>query len=331
MDHNQFEPIGAGEASPDGCDRAKFGVIAIGGISVSILHNLHRHLSFPLRTIAIDTDADTLQRISADKKIKVGCGSVRKRDSQGVRILSDAVVTEIADAVAGLDMVLLVVGMGGDSGAGIAPVVAKVLRQQNIPTLGFAVEPFDFEGEGRQEIAQTGILDLGGHGHALIPIRSNDMALVIDKNDSFDSVMALAPMAFIQLCRSVTNSISPLPAGCVGVVFDDLAHLILSHDDDHCAFGFGSASGIHGAQAATELAINHPFLGQRRLQQASAALVAIEGPPNLFYMRDSKDMLLRVRNVLPPDSWYLYSIVTAEPDDGHDFRVSILAVGIREI
>lgn len=325
------EPISAGEASLVDCDRTKIGVIAIGGISRSILRNLHNRLTYPFRTIAIDTDADSLQRVSADRKIWVGCGPVRERDPHGVRILSNAVVPEIADAVAGLDLILLMAGMGGGAGTGISPVVAKVLRQQKILTLCVAVAPFDFEGEKRQKAAQLGIHDLGTHGHALIPIRNSDMALVVDQNGGVDSAMAHAPLAFIQICRSITNSMAPQPDYLGGVDFHDLKRHILS-PVGHGAFGFGSASGIHhGVQAATELAINHPFLGQRRLQQASAVLVAVEASPGLLFLRDSKDVSSRIRSVLPPNSSVLYSNVYTKPDDGHDFRVSILASGIQEI
>ncbi len=325
------EPISVGEGSLVDYDRTKIGVIAVGGISRSILRNLHSRLTYPLRTIAIDTDAESLQRVSADKKIEVGCGSVRERDPQGVRILSNAVVHEIADAVAGLDMVLLVAGLGGGAGTGISPVVAKVLRQQNILTLCVAVASFDFEGEKRQKIAQSGIHDLGTQGNALIPIRNSDMALVVDQNGGVDSAMAHAPLAFIQICRSITNSMAPQPDYLGGVDFHDLKRLIMS-PVGHGAFGFGSASGIHhGVQAATELAINHPFLGQRRLQQASAVLVTIEASPGLLFLRDSKDVCSCVKSVLPPNSSVRYSNVYTKPDDGHDFRVSILASGIQEI
>ena len=124
------EPIYASASPLDDYDRTKFGVIAVGGISRSILRNLHKRLPYPFRTIAIDTDADALQRISADKKIRVCCGLVRERDPQGVRILSNAVVSEIADAVAGLDMVLLVAGMGGGAGTGKSFVLRQLVDQR---------------------------------------------------------------------------------------------------------------------------------------------------------------------------------------------------------
>lgn len=92
-----------------------------------------------------------------------------------------------------------------------------------------------------------------------------------------------------------------------------------------------SSQSVSSSTAATDLAIGHPFLGQRRLQQASAVLVAIEGTPNALQARDSISIMLRVRNLLPPDSWAFYSRVSTQPDDGHDFRVSILACGIQEI
>lgn len=95
-----------------------------------------------------------------------------------------------------------------------------------------------------------------------------------------------------------------------------------------CAFGFGSASGVNGPEAAARQAICHPFLGQGRLKRSTAALVAIEAAPNALFLRDSKNIMFKVRSHLPPEAYIVYSTVSTAPEDGSDFRVSILASGI---
>lgn len=234
---------------------------------------------------------------------------------------------EIAHAVAGPDIVLLVAGMGGGAGTGVSPVVAQVLQEQNILTLGFAISPFSFEGERRHNTAQRGVRALGSHALGLIPVRNSDMEAAVDENALMESVMAQAPLAFIELCRSIANSVSR-PDCITGVNLADLRHLVLGRPG-HCAFGFGSASVAQGACVAADLAMDHPFLGLSSLQRASAALVAIEVPFHGLFLREARDIMLQVRQQLPANADILYSSVPAQPRDAHKFRVSILASGIQ--
>lgn len=310
-------------------DFPKIGVVAVGDISRSILSELASSLPYLHRTIAINTDASALHQVKADRKIRVGNFSLPSHAPQLAKFHAKLIIPEIIDAVAGLDMVLLVAGMGGGAGTGISPVVARVLRAQNILTLGFTLSPFDFEGEQRHKIAQLGIRELGSLVHALNPIRNSDIELAVNDNDSLESVMTHAPLAFIQLCRSITNSVAT--EGCsVGIDFEDLRHLILGKEGQ-CAFGFGSASGVNGAQTAVDLAMSHPFLGQGRLQRASAALVAIEAPLNALFLREAREIMFQVRRQLQPNADIIYSSVSTMPVNRGDFRVSILVSGIRGV
>lgn len=278
-------------------DFPKIGVVAVGGISRSILSDVASKLPYLHRTIAIDTDANALQQVHVNRKVRVGNFAPPSHDPQLAKFHARSIIPEIVDAVAGLDMVLLVAAMGGGAGTGISPVVAQVLREQNILTLAFTLSPFHFGGEQRHKIVQSNPTHF--------------------------------PLAFIQLCRSITNSVA-IQDCITGIDFEDLRHLILGKEG-HCAFGFGSASGVNGAQAAADQAMSHPFLGQGRLQRASAALVAIEVPPHALFLRETRDIMLQVRRHLPANSDILYSSVSTTPVDRGDFRVSILASGIQDV
>lgn len=134
--------------------------------------------------------------------------------------------------------------------------------------------------------------------------------------------------ATIQLCKSIANSVTR--CDLVGIDIQDLL-FILSQEGD-CAFGFGSTPSVNGAQAAARQAIDHPFLGQRRLQQSSAALVAIEAPPQVTraILREAKIAMNYVRAQMLPNPYIIYG-VTVNPDRSHEFMVSILASGIQKI
>ena len=319
-------PTNAVEVADSGWDIPKVGVVAVGGLATAILGKLAGRLPYLGLSIAIDTDVHSLHRVKADRKLLLGDGKAPYLNPHAAHLAAQLSIQEIADALAGLDMVLLLAGMGGAAGAGIAPIVARILREQNILTLAFATLPFSFESQRRQQIAQAGIRELGVHVNALLPFPNETIAQVAGADASFASVSSQAPLAFNQLYRGILNPVCR--PGWVNIDFEDLSHILLSQKGD-CAFGFGSASGMDGAAAATRNAIDHPLLGQHRLRRASAALVAMTAPPGFLMARDSKIALNSVRKLLPQDAHVIYG--TAYDDNpGNEMTVSVLASGIRE-
>ena len=319
-------PTNAVEGASSGWDIPKVGVVAVSALGSVILNDLTGRLPYLGLSIAISTDLKLLQRVKADRKILVGDGKKPPLNPHAARFLAESSIPEIADAVAGLDMVFLVAGLGGAAATGIAPMVAQILREQDIPTLAFATLPSNFESQQRQQNAQTAIRELRRHVNALLPYSSGNIHQVAGENASFTSVSIQASLAFDQLWRGILNPVCR--PGWVNIDFEDIRHMILSHDGD-CAFGFGPASGVEGAAVAALHAIDHPLLGQHRLQRASAALVAMAAPPGFLRPRDSKIAMNSVRKLLPPDAHVIYGMAY---DDKlvSEMTVSILASGIRE-
>jgi cell division protein FtsZ len=307
-------------------DFPKIGLVAVGGLSCKMLSELALDFPFLQRRIAINTDAKALQRVKADHKILIGNGEILPLFPCAAGLLALGYTAEFTDAVTGLDLVVLVAGMGGAAGTGISPLVAEVLREQQILTLGVPISPFSFEGEQRHKKAQSGIRELALETDALLPLRNSDFELHLTDDASLDTVMTHAPLAVVQLCRSLNNALRP-PVGRGGIDFDDFRHRILGQAGD-CAFGFGAACGESGADAAVQQAIAHPFLGQGRLKRAAAALVCLEASRAALFLRDTKTIMNTIRQHLPEDARVFYSHVWTTPHDVHDFRVSILVSGI---
>ena len=303
----------------------KIGLMAVGSISRTVLNDLALSLPCIHRTIAINIEADPLLQVKVDREIAVRGATEPSFNVHFAQDLAQSALAAITNSVAGLDMVLLVADMGDGAGAGIAPVIAQVLHQQNTLTLACAISPFEFEGSRRRNVAQFGLSNLRSQVHALLPIRKNDIP--DDQSETAESAFTYVRLAFIQLCRSITNSVVSQSTN-VGIPYEFLRQLVHGQVGD-CAFGFAPSSGVGGAEAATQQAIDHPFLGLPRLQQASAALVAIEAAPNALYLRDTRNIMDKVRRHLPPEAPIGYSIVWTQPEDGCEFRVSILASGNR--
>lgn len=138
---SSVKPVHAIEHTDSAQAFPRIGVIAIGVISRSILGDLASQLHELCRTIAINTDAASLRQVQAHRKIHVGHSPLPSHDSQLARFHALSAVPEIADAVAGLDIVLLVAGMGGGAGTGISPVVAQAVGAEHPDTL-FCDLPF---------------------------------------------------------------------------------------------------------------------------------------------------------------------------------------------
>ena len=318
-------PTYAVEDAAEGWDIPKVGVMAVGGLGGTILNDLAGRLPYLTRAIAINTDVASLQWVKADRKILVGDRKPLPHHPHAPWVLAQSYLLEIADAIAGLDMVFLVAEMDGAAGSDLSPLVAMMLHEQNILTLAFATWPLNFNSQHRRRHAQTSIRKLQGHVNLLLEFPGGNIERLGEENASFKSVTNQAALAFEQLWRGILNPVCR--PGCVNIDFEDLRHNILSHEGD-CAFGFGSASGVNGAEAAIRKAIDHPLLGQNRLQRASAALIAVRSSQQNLLFQESKHALKSIRNQLSPDAWVIYG---AHHDDtlGNEITVSVLASGIR--
>lgn len=312
---------------PEG--QPRIGVVTIGGVGSSIARHPAWPIPFLARTIAIDTDAEELRQTKALRQILLPSMLSPALDFGKNMTLSAAARNQIEQAVSGLDMVLLVVGLGGSTGTAVAPLVAKLLGQQQILTLGYAVLPFPFEAEQRQRLATAASNALVAEADALITVKNSDIRGIVDQRAPIEAVTAQAPHSFVELCRSIVNTVVR-PDTLISVDFDDLRHFILGAEGG-CAFGHASADGSTAAIDAAHKAMGHPFLGLDRLQSASTALVSIEAKPNQLLLRDSRDIMFLVRSHLAPDADIFYSCVHNTPQDGSDFYVSILAGGMGHI
>jgi cell division protein FtsZ len=302
----------------------RIGIIAVGGISRAVLANTTFDFPHPVRTVAINTDAASLQKVQADHKILLQGFDSHLPELDVVDRNAAQVLPDLDIAVTDLDMVLLVAGLGGAAGTGIAPVVTQRLQDKNILTLVVAIRPFDFEGEDRQSIADLGFARLKMQASAMIAICNSDIENAVNPNDSLDAVMAHVPNTIHQLCRGVAGALGN--SGLIGVEFEDLRSAITGHAGQ-CAFGYGVAD---TCIKATDLAIKHPFLNLSNQQHASAVLVAIEGPPDTMTMQEMKRVLYMVSSHLPVGAAVFYSSV-ANPARLHQtYTVSILAAGVQE-
>ena len=317
-------PNGANMASDDPRQAPKIGVVAVGRMGELIFDSESDRVPASIRSIAIDRDPDSLDRITADHKILLASGLSVYEHPEAAVLHAKTTLAAIDDAVAGLDLAILAVGLGGTTGTTIAPLVARMLRSRNILTLGVATLPFAFEGEERRQIALAGIGELTPQVNSLLPIFNTDIEDQARGKTSPTGLRAAAPVAIIELCQSVATSLSE--SNLIEVGIEDLRYLTFA-PSGICVYGYGYGKGANAAMTAARQATTHPLLGQSRLKMASTVLICIKTSSHRRFLRDVSRITEYVMNQLPVGCKGIYS-VTANAAAEDFFRVSILTGGI---
>ncbi len=299
----------------------RIGIVTIGGAGGAICNCLAAGLPYLDRSIAIDTNPFALHQITADHKILMGKGKRTLYEPSIARSVVRQVSDDVANSVSGLDLVLILSGMGGVTGTTISPIVAETLHKMNIPALGIVITPFNFEGRRRMRVAQNGLGALDQYATAVLPISNEVLSCRMGESVPLASVLDKTQLTFNKLYRNIAN------AACgnslVGIDFVDV--MVVLNEGRRSAFGYGSASGNNHVAHATRNAILSPLLGENHLRLASGILVAVEGKRDSVKRRQLESVMNMIQQHVSPKAHVLLSATVADLDD--DFSVSILATG----
>lgn len=317
-----YPPLESASSIEDITWDIKFGVLAVGGAGGNILTENVHNLPYINRTIAIDTDLQTLQQVKADQKILLNMNE--DNPNPPVTVLSIANMRAIAAAVRGLDIVFILAGMGGVTGTSISPIVAEMLNNHDIDALGVIIMPFEFEGKQRQQIARSGVDALRHHINGVFPISNEVFAQAAEKSSSTEPLLKHASLAFAQFYKCITDT-SAKP-GIVGIDFTDVRQFMSLQGDS--AFGYGAAKGSHSVEMAVQQAIDHPLLAQHQLKSASGVLIAFELRDSIQDIHEISRGLTSLKAKLLPDTVIWWSAVL-NPDLSNDYRVTIMLNGIQ--
>jgi cell division protein FtsZ len=317
-------------AKSESLSEPRIGVIAVGGAGGTILSELYGKLPYLSHSTAIDIDSDALQRVAANRKILIGDATVRPRDARTASLLANDARAQIADAVADLDIAFIVAGMGGVAGTAISPLVAEILRKNQVMTIAAAFTPVNSEGPRRHHIAVDGMLALGDIADTTFRI-SNDVLCWHACQRDLPLWSSPATTTFERLYRGITKPIAR--SDCL-ISFDIEDLRLWMSNEGAAAIGYGSASGRNAAEVATRKAIAHPLLGEDRLGSASGIWVYMEGDLGLLWVRQYREMIYLVRNAMSISTEVADPILLCGANSsktlGDEFRVTILASGISD-
>src|SRR6201747_2630684 len=257
--------------------RPRISVIGVGGAGGNAIANMIQSDVQGVDFIVANTDAQSLNHSLADRKIQLGLKITQglgagSRPEIG-RAAAEESLDEIIAALEGAHMCFIAAGMGGGTGTGAAPVIAKAARDRGVLTVGVVTKPFIFEGSRRGRSADAGIEELQQHVDTLIVIPNQNLFLIANANTTFKEAFMMADEVLQQGVRGITD-LMVMP-GLINLDFADIRAVM--GEMGKAMMGTGEATGENRAIAAAEAAISNPLLDEVSMKGARGVLINITG------------------------------------------------------
>jgi cell division protein FtsZ len=301
-------------------------VIGVGGAGGNAVNNMIRSNLIGCEFIVCNTDAQALQLSAAPRKIQLGIGVTRglgagSRPDVG-RAAAEEALDDILESMHGSNMVFITAGMGGGTGTGAAPVIARVARESGILTVGVVTKPFHFEGSHRMKIAETGIEELQKFVDTLIIIPNQNLFRVANERTTFADAFKMADDVLHSGVRGVTDLM--IMPGLINLDFADIRTVM--SEMGKAMMGTGEAEGDRRSIDAAEAAISNPLLEDVSMKGARGVLINITGGPDmtLFEVDEAAN---RIREEVDPDANIIFGSTFDENLAGK-MRISVVATGI---
>ena len=249
-------------------------VVGVGGAGSNAVNRMIRAELLGVEFIAVNTDAQALVKSHAPTRIRIGDAISRGLGAGGDSVVGERAAQEdlenLRTALDGSDLVFVTAGMGGGTGSGAAPVVAKVAKDLGALTIGIITKPFEFEGKRRAAVANAAAEELRKYVDTMIVIPNERLLNVVSRQTSMEDSFRIADDVLRQAVQGVSDVIT-VP-GIINLDFADVRSIM--KDAGSALMGIGRASGENRARAAAELAIASPLL-ELDIQGATGVLVNV--------------------------------------------------------
>jgi cell division protein FtsZ len=301
-------------------------VVGVGGAGGNAVNNMVRANLVGCEFVACNTDAQALQHSLADRKVQLGQSVTRglgagARPDVGRQAAEEA-AEEILTHLNGSNMVFITAGMGGGTGTGAAPVIAKMARENGILTVGVVTKPFQFEGTNRMRLAEAGIEELTKFVDTLLIIPNQNLFRVANERTTFAEAFKMADDVLYAGVRGVTD-LMVMP-GLINLDFADIRAVM--SEMGKAMMGTGEAAGEKRAIDAAEAAISNPLLDDVSMRGARGVLINITGGSDmtLFEVDEAAN---RIREEVDPEANIIFGSTFDEKLEGK-MRISVVATGI---
>ncbi|RYY26849.1 MAG: cell division protein FtsZ [Sphingomonadales bacterium] len=304
----------------------KITVIGVGGAGGNAIANMIRNDVQGVDFLVANTDAQALKQSAAGKRIQLGAKITQglgagSRPEIG-RAAAEETIEAIQQALEGAHMLFIAGGMGGGTGTGAAPVIAKAARDMGILTVGVVTKPFAFEGKRRAQSAEAGIEELQKYVDTLIVIPNQNLFLIANANTTFKEAFELADEVLQQGVRGITD-LMVMP-GLINLDFADIRAVM--QEMGKAMMGTGEAEGDDRALIAAQKAIANPLLDGVSMNGAKGVIVSITGGEDMRLL-EVDEAANHIRELVDSDANIIWGSAFNPELEGR-IRVSVVATGI---
>ena len=299
-------------------------VIGVGGGGGNAVEHMIRSGVQGVEFVCANTDAQALRVSNAHKVIQLGTtglGAGSKPDRG--REAAEAAIDDIRLALEGTNMLFVTAGMGGGTGTGAAPVVARVAREMGILTVGVVTKPFEFEGKRRMDNADVGLAELEANVDSLIVVLNEKLMDVLGDDASQDEAFAFANDVLKNSVGGIAEIINV--EALVNVDFEDVRTVM--SETGKAMMGTAAANGPDRARIAAEQAVACPLLEGVDMSGAKGVLVLITAAKGGLKLSESREAMNTIRKFASPDAHVIYGTAYDE-NLGDQIRVTVVATGL---
>ena len=316
------------QVKPDVESFARIRVVGVGGPGGNAINHMVASSIQGVDFIAVNTDAQDLHKSKAKKKIHVGKTLTRGlgtgMNPELGKQAAEETREEIQDALKGSDMVFVTCGMGGGTGTGAAPVVAKIARDLGALTVGVVTKPFGFEGQQRLRLAEQGIAELRKAVDAVIIIPNDKLLAIVSRETGIKNAFAMCDDILKQAVEGISDLITQ--TGIINVDFADVRSVM--ENAGSALMGIGTATGDKRAEVAAKAAISSPLL-EVSITGAKGVLFSIAGGEDLG-MLEVQDAASVITEAIDSEAKVIFGAVTDDALKKGEVRVTVIATGFPE-
>lgn len=304
---------------------ARIKVIGVGGSGKNAVNHMIGSKVNGVEFIVMNTDVQDLHKSLADKKINLG-KNLTKGLGAGMnpevgKRAAEETKSEIQDVIKGADLVFIACGMGGGTGTGAAPIVARASKEQGILTVAVVTRPFSFEGAHRMRLAEMGIKELEKEVDAIVIIPNDRLLAISDKETTFKDAFAMCDEVLRQAVEGITDLITT--PGIINVDFADIKAIMA--DAGSALMGIGRASGDNRAEEAALRAINSPLL-EISINGAKGVLFSIAGNEDLG-IQEVQTAAKIITESIDQDAKVIFGTTRDEKLKKGEIRITVIATG----
>ncbi len=311
--------------------RPRITVIGVGGAGGNAVNNMIQGGVEGVEFVAANTDAQALSMSSAGVRIQMGVNLTEglgagSKPEVGAAAAEEA-LDDIRSYLEGVHMLFITAGMGGGTGTGAAPIIARAAKDMGILTVGVVTKPFEFEGQRRMQYAEKGIGELAAHVDTILVIPNQNLFRVANEKTTFADAFQRAD----DVLRSGVSCITDLmiKEGLINLDFADVKAVM--KDMGTAMMGTGESKGDSRALEAAELAVSNPLLDNGSMRGAQGLLISITGSHDYLTLYEVQEAAERVRHEVAADNNPDINIIVGAIFDQtleDILRVSVVATGI---